>query len=181
MREQLHSQPSGLNEGHQPVQSQFVVGGVLVVVGLLLLLGQVFDLGAWVLVILATIFAGAGIATRDEGWFIPSGILAGIGLGALLQELGMIAGDMAEGGVFLLAFAMGWLSITAMTRIFSAKWTLWPLIPATVMVLIGAPLLVGGPAEVALGFVIELLARSWPLGLIAGGIWIIVAQRRKAE
>lgn len=178
MNEQLQTNGS-LTTGTSKLRNELVAGGVLIVIGLMLMLGQMLTLGVWTLVLLGAIFAVAGIASRSAGWFIPAGILSGIGLGALLIERGGVVGETAEGGLFLLAFALGWLSITVLTRLFCGTWSKWPLIPAAVMGLIGTPLLLGGVAQTILEMSLTTLGAIWPLALIAGGIWIIAAQRRK--
>ena len=177
MSAQLHETDATAttNGGH----GRFVGGLVLVGAGLVLLAGQLFTIGAWPLIMLALLFTGAGVATRTAGWFIPGGVLSGIGLGALLSERGLVAGDPAEGGLFLLAFAAGWLSITLLSSLFTEQPQRWALIPAGVMALIGTPLLLGAVGEAALAAVMGWLAFLWPLALIALGL-VVLLRRRSA-
>ena len=95
----------------QKDRNQLIGGALMLFAGLLLILGQLFSLGAWFLIILGLAFTAAGLGTRGAGWFIPGGVLNGIGLGALLIDSRIVAGESAEGGIFLLAFAAGWASI----------------------------------------------------------------------
>ncbi|PDW03263.1 hypothetical protein [Candidatus Viridilinea mediisalina] len=155
-------------------QQQLIGGIILIVAGIILMLGQLFNLGVWVLLMLGVGFTAAGIATKHVGWFIPGGILNGIGLGVLLIESGIAGGEAIEGSIFLLAFALGWASISLFTRIFSPKALLWPLIPGGIMAFIGGALLLG---EVGLG-ILSTLNYLWPLLLVIGGIIILVRSRR---
>lgn len=166
------------NGGETKVGRGGLVGGaVLIGCGLVLLAGQIFTLGAWPLVMLGLIFTAAGISTHTAGWLIPGGVLNGIGLGALLVESGLAAGDPAEGGVFLLAFAAGWASIYALSRLFTAEPLRWTLIPAGVMALIGAPLLMGAAGEAALSTLFGWLGLIWPVALIVAGLVVLLRRR----
>ncbi|PDV99898.1 hypothetical protein [Candidatus Chloroploca asiatica] len=162
-------------EQHGNKQHQLVGGMLLIVAGIALVLAQFFNLGVWVLLTLGVGFTVAGIATRHAGWFIPGGILNGIGLGVLLIESGIVSGEPVEGATFLLAFALGWASITLFTRLFSNEALLWPLIPAGIMAFIGGALFLG---EVGLGM-LSTLNYIWPLLLVIGGLIIIVRSRQR--
>lgn len=154
-----------------------LVGGlILIVVGIVALVAQFVEIGETigflVLPALSVIFIIAGIATRQSGFFIPGGILAGLGLGTYL-----VAGPFAdrasqdEGGIFMLAFAAGWVLIPILSILFSrGERHLWALIVAAILGLVGAAVTYGGAALTAL----EMLGRWWPLFLIAGGIAIIL-------
>ncbi|HMQ34168.1 MAG TPA: hypothetical protein PKD53_25770 [Chloroflexaceae bacterium] len=156
-----------------------VGGAVMLFAGLLLLVGQLFTLGSWLLILISLGFVAAGLLTRGAGWFIPGGIVGGIGLGALLLERGLVAGDSAEGGLFLLAFALGWASIYLLTRLFTRRPQSWALIPGGILALIGGALLMGEAGAAALGSTLQILAYAWPLALIAGGLLLIARARRR--
>ena len=163
-----------------------VVGGLLLVLGgLLALVGQ-FVPGGWgfgLILLLGVAFIVAGIVTRQPGWFIPGGILTGIGAGTAL-----VAGPLARfvpagplsgntGALFMQAFAGGWFLITVLTAIFSHKTQWWPLIPGSIMALIGLASVFGS------GFatVLDLLGRAWPLALIFVGLLLLFRPRRSTE
>ena len=155
-----------------------VVGGVvLVAIGLLVLVAQnvkTESLGLLFLPALGGIFLIAGIIGRQIGFLIPGGILIGIGVGAILEQNAMAAGNgTVQGGAFLLGFAGGWFLITVLSKIFTSHTQWWPLIPGGIMALIGGGLLLGGAAL----NVLEFAGRWWPLILVAVGLVIIV--RRK--
>jgi hypothetical protein len=153
-------------------------GAMLIGGGLLLLASQIFTLGVTPLLILGVAFTLAGLFTRSAGWFIPGGVLNGIGLGALIVDSGLVGRDSAEGGAFLLTFALGWLSIYALTRLFTAHPQGWTLIPAAVMALIGGPLLLGEGGEALLETAFGVLAYVWPLALIGAGVVFLLRTRR---
>src|SRR5512135_2339969 len=88
--------------------SGLVWGAVLIFIGLFALVEQVFhlDFGMFFLPTLAVIFLLAGILGRRYGLIIPGGILAGIGVGALLMEGPFkYLADPERGGVFMITFA----------------------------------------------------------------------------
>jgi hypothetical protein len=161
-------------------RGNFVGGLILIVVGVLALLAQFVDIGemmGWIVLGgLSLVFIVAGIATRQSGFFIPGGILAGLALGVLLTiERVEIPFVEDGGGNFLLAFAAGWVLIPVLSIIFTRDDRhLWALIVAAIMALVGAAASFGGAAMDAL----ELLGRIWPIFLIAGGLLILLKRPR---
>ena len=165
-----------------------LVGGLILIIGgALALIGQVvpdswgLSFGLLGLLGLGLIFHIAGLLTREAGWFIPGGILTGIGVGIALVEGGPLAnlvptgwlpGD--EGSLFMLAFAGGWFLITLTTALFTDETHWWPLIPGGIMLLIG---LAAGFGSV-FGTALSLLGRAWPVALIAAGLYVLYQARR---
>jgi hypothetical protein len=162
-------------------RNQWVVGGLLIVIGLFFFLNEFFELpglenlAIYFVLGLGLFFLAWGVITREAGLMIPGGILTGIGLGIVLVAgpFEYEDGDLS-GGVFMGAFALGWLLITIFTAVFSDKTQWWPLIPAAIMALISAALLVEGPFMVAL----DWLGKLWPLALIIGGIAVLLGARK---
>jgi len=159
-----------------------MVGGlVLIALGLLALLGQYFDF-AWSAPLALLAFAGlfiiAGIITRESGYFIPGGILAGIGvgIGSTQMEIEAFSG-LDDGGVFLFLFSLGWALIPVLSMIFTKDRHLWALIPGTIIGLVGLALMWGGMALDAL----ELLGTIWPVFLILLGVYILFRRQRPEE
>ncbi len=154
-------------------QEQLIGGAVLVVIGVLVLLGQLVQsapfAGFFMLAIGAVLLA-AGIVTRTNGWLIPGGIVGGIGLGITLMET-MFAGAPGDfkGGVFLLAFACGWALITILSALVTRRTIYWSLIVGAILATIGGALVIGGAAMDAL----NMFGKAWPLFLIAAGVWVI--------
>ncbi|MFQ5575495.1 MAG: hypothetical protein ACE5G8_00755 [Anaerolineae bacterium] len=172
------------NQNRQSVEvsatrrNSFIGGLALIAVGLFLTIVQFVEsdaLGMLVLPGLAVIFLVWGSVTRKTGLIIPGGILGGIGLGAWLIDgpLANLEGG-PEGGVFLLAFAAGWASITLFAALFAGEQVRWPLIPAAIMGVIGVILVVGEAAAQALTFA----GRLWPLALVAAGLYLIIRRNK---
>jgi len=166
------------NFTHSPDRRNTLVGGTLLIaIGLLVLLAQNIKteaLGLLFLPALGGLFLIAGIIGRQAGFIIPGGILTGIGLGAIFTQNPQIAAsETAQGGVFFIGFALGWLLITVLSKLFTHETQWWALIPGAIMALIGGGLMLGGAAL----SVLEFAGRWWPLILVALGLVIIV--RRK--
>lgn len=166
-----------------------IIGGLILILGgAMALLAQFvpdswgMSFGLFILLGLGLAFIAAGIATREAGWFIPGGILTGIGAGVALVDgplarlipAGVMPGD--EGGLFMLAFGGGWFLITLLTAVFSDETHWWPIIPGVIMVLIGLAAGFGG----LFGSALSLLGRAWPLALIAVGVYVLYRSRREA-
>lgn len=157
-------------ESHQQ-RNGFIAGLFLIMIGVLFLIGQFVSFGSagiLFLPLLATIFVVWGILTKSAGFFIPGGILGGIGLGSVLMELPLLA-TYDEGGIFLLGFAAGWMLIPLLSGIFAKETHWWPLIPAGILGFIGLAVITNG----VLLDVLSLVGRGWPLILIAVGLYII--------
>jgi hypothetical protein len=131
-----------------------------------------------VLPAIGALFMLSGILTRNEGLMVPGGILGGIGLGAYLVG-GPFTWDseLQQGGVFLMAFALGWVSITVISALFAKRIT-WALIPAAILAAIGGALYFGG----IFMDVLEVAGKLWPLAMVvAGGAIIYKAARHNGE
>jgi hypothetical protein len=155
-----------------------VVGGaILIAIGLMALVQQFFPInsGLYFLPMLAVVFLAAGIVGRRPGFLIPGGILAGIGAGVILMDgpfSYMKDQDPARGGVFMLAFAGGWLLIN-LASLLTGRLMLWPLIPAAFMGVVGLGLTAG---EAGLQF-LQLAGVGWPVVLIALGLYLVFRRR----
>jgi hypothetical protein len=158
-----------------------IVGLILVIVGLMTLVGQLMPAtlgviaGPVLLLGLGVVFLVVGVFTREAGWFIPGGILSGLGAGVALMAspwAARLPGD--EGGWFLLTFAAGWLLIPLLTAVFAEETHWWALIPAGIIGLVGLTVVYGGVFMVTL----EWIGRLWPLALIAAGVLVLWKARR---
>lgn len=161
-------------------RNELFVGILLVGIGLIFLVNQFVEiaffenLGIFFMLGLGLVFLAWGVISRSDGLMIPGGILSGIGLGTVLVttvESG--SGDLG-GAMFMGAFALGWVIITVFTAVFTDNTHWWPLIPAAIMALISAALLLDGPFMVLL----EWVGKLWPLALIAGGIALLWGARK---
>ena len=154
--------------------SAIVPGLALVLIGLLIFAGQFIKsdwMGLLFLPALGVIFLVWGTISKKVGLIIPGGILSGIGAGAILVEgpFANLPGE-ATAGVFMVAFAAGWLLIPLFAAMIDGKFHWWPLIPAAFMAIIGAALLAGGAALQ----VLEMANYLWPVVLIAIGLYLIL-------
>ncbi len=157
--------------------SKLVAGIALIAIGVLALVAQVVKsdwLGMLFLPTLGLIFLAWGSLTRKVGLLIPGGIISGLGLGAMLVEspLGQL-GDPARGGLFLLAFALGWGLITLLSALFTSQTHWWPLIPGSIMAVVGGALLVGNIAPQ----ILTVMGSLWPLGLIILGLYLLFGRK----
>ncbi len=156
-------------------RNELIAGLMLIGLGILILVAQLVNIstiGLLIPILLGAIFMLWGITTRTAGLMIPGGILGGIGLGVLLiaGPFERFAGnDEQSGAIFMLSFALGWLSITVATALFGEETHWWPLIPGAIMGVIGGALIFGGIFVAAL----ELLGTIWPAFLIVIGLVIL--------
>jgi hypothetical protein len=157
--------------------SAVVPGLALILIGLLIFAGQWIKedwIGLLFLPALGIIFLAWGMISKKVGLIVPGGILSGIGAGAILVQgpFANLSGE-ATGGVFMIAFAAGFLLIPLFAAFIDGKFHWWPLIPAGFMAIIGAALLIGGTALQ----VLEMANYLWPLALIAIGLYLILWRR----
>lgn len=154
-----------------------LVGGALMIgIGLYLLVAQFVQsewMGLLIMPGLGLAFVLGGLFGRNAGLLVPGGILSGLGLGAYLVAGPFVAaGEMTQGGLFLLAFALGWALIVVLSWLIGQR-MLWPLIPGGILATIGA-LLLGGSTGVQ---VLEWIGRLWPVALVLGGLAILFRRR----
>jgi hypothetical protein len=167
---------------HETLSSRRLVPGLaLVLIGALALAANLTDY-EWVKMLflpaLGLIFIVWGAVERSGGLLIPGGILTGIGLGVVLLAgpLGGVESE-ANGGIFFLSLAMGFLLISLLTAIFTGKVQWWPVIPAAFLALFGAALLLGGASLEALA----LVGQGWPIILIIIGLYLLLWRRGLAK
>ena len=158
-----------------------LVGGlILILIGVYALISQYIraDIGTLVLPGLGIIFIIMAFVSHNRGLLIPGGILSGIGVGAILTAQNRFPEQQA-GGVLLMAFSAGWILIAVLNLLMnlmeggSHRMMWWPLIPAVVMALVAAPLLLGGEALKLL----SLYGLAWPIILIIVGLFILLRRR----
>lgn len=163
-------------------RNEVVWGLILVGIGLLALAGRVINIemdnwGLWFLPALGGAFLLWGILSREAGLIIPGGIISGIGWGSVLVAGPFgFEGDV-EGGVFMLAFALGWAAITVLTAVFTDEAHWWALIPGGIMAVIGMGILFGG-------FFLSLLTlagKIWPVFLILLGVYVLYTANKKTK
>jgi len=148
----------------------WIMGVVLIGIGLLLLAGQLFEQNDWLILgVLAVVFLALYATTRKSGWVIPGMILGGLAIGLGFEDYGY----SVDGSSVLLGLAAGFLAIYAFNWLTHAKAQWWPLIPGTILGVIGISLAIGG-TEMA-----DTVAQWWPVALIVVGLAILFGSRQQ--
>jgi hypothetical protein len=151
-------------------RSGWLPGVILIVVGATLFAVQLLHLDADVVVlIIGLVFASAFAVTRRYGLLIAAGILTGLGVGIVLEDVGF-AGEPAMLGLglgFLAIFAVDALTSGARER---GRW--WPLIPGTIITVIAGARGTFGPQGA------RAIEQGWPILLVALGAWLLLRDRR---
>lgn len=149
--------------------SGWLPGVILIVVGVTLFAAGLLHLDADVIVlVIGLVFATAFAGTRRYGLLIPAGILTGLGLGILLEDLSV------QGEPVVLGLGLGFLAIYGADFLSTGarapgRW--WPLIPGAILTVIaGAESTFG--AEGA-----RVIQQAWPILLIAAGAWFLLRGR----
>jgi hypothetical protein len=154
-----------------------VAGVALIIIGLLVLATQVLQSAQLALMIpaaLGVIFLAWGLITRNFGLTIPGCILLGVGVGTYLTvNPPSVLEGMNQGGVFMLAFAGGWVLMALLSPLTRSGFQWWPLIPAAVMAVVGIALLRGGAAMQLM----QVMGYAWPLILVAIGAYLLLKRR----
>ena len=153
------------------------IGPALIVLGSALLITRLVSFGGLELPFLSAVLIIIGLWRRESAWFIPGGLLAGVGLGHYLTESPFAAalGDDASGGVFLLSFALGWACVFVLSKRFGDTPNTWALIPALAMGMISALLLSAGIGK----WILDALSYLWPLGLVALGAYLVLRTQHR--
>jgi hypothetical protein len=119
-------------------------GTGLIVFGMLSLLAVITGWSVFQLALLPTLaalFLVGGISTRATRLMIPAGILSGLSVGTVLATLleGKRTSD-AIGGIVVLCLGLSVALILALQAVFATFTHWWPIIPATMLVVIGTTL-----------------------------------------
>ena len=141
-----------------------IPGLILIALGIALLLGQYFEFGpSLFLVLLGLAFLIPYALTRSYGLLIPGCILTGIGIG-LAFDRAVARPDITVS----LGLGLGFIAIFVVQLIVQRASHWWPLVPGGILVLAGiAEMLPAGQA---------LFERGWPLILIVIGLAILAGQ-----
>ena len=100
--------------------------------------------------------------------------LAGIGPGVYFAWGGSSrSGGLAQTGIMLVWFALGWALITLLSRVTFQSFVWWPLIPGGVIGVVGWGLYIGGNPANALGFI----GNTGSVLVIIFGIYLLLMRR----
>jgi hypothetical protein len=124
-----------------------VLGAALLAIGAIVLTGFVLpDVERYALLAISAVLLVAFALTREYGYAIPAGITGGVGTMVYFVTSGSIAPASVPAAVFLSlagGFAAVWLlGLAARPRTTHP----WPLVPATILGLIGIAFAAGQPA-----------------------------------
>lgn len=151
-------------------QRSWMTGAVLIGLGVLLLAGQLIPQNDWLILGgLSALFIAVYVATRKPGFIIPGFILGGLAIGIGLEDYGY----SVDGSSVLLGLAGGFLAIYAFNALTNAKAQWWPLVPGTILAMIGGSLAIGGTP------LAEAVGRFWPIVLIVIGVAALFGGRRQ--
>ena len=158
-----------------------VAGTVLILIGLVSLLAVFYpaiDFDRYFVLFLGIVFLVWGSLRPARGLIIPGGILTGIGAGVLLtSSIYTHFNEPVSGGIFLLAFAGGWMLIPLFTALVARPVMWWPAIPAAFMAFFGVALLASSLDPQLLDY----LNKGWPIILIVIGLYLILRHREMLQ
>jgi hypothetical protein len=115
-----------------------------------------------------------GIFDHLLGLIIPGCIVSTVGLGVFVAWQGSDeVNGLAQTGIMLVWFAIGWGLITLFSRALSQKFIWWPLIPGGVMAMVGWGLYIGGNPDNAVSFI----SNTGSVAIIIFGIYLLLIRR----
>ena len=157
------------------VPERTILGITLVAIGLIVLAGFAIDnLDRYTLIGVSAVCLLAFVATREYGYAVPAGITGGVGSMVLVTS--SIANDpAASGSAFFLCMAGGFLAVWLLGLVAKPRETHpWPLVPATVLGIMGLAILTQTPAA------IDWLKIGIGLALATGGVVLVLRHRRES-
>lgn len=118
-----------------------------------------------------SVFILWGMINKQLGLIMPGLLVSTIGAGVFFAWSHHDSNKgLQETGTMLVWFALGWILITVISRIYSNKFVWWPLIPGGVLTMVGTGLYIGGNPGNALGF----FQNTGSIGLIMFGVYLIL-------
>lgn len=146
---------------------------VLIVIGVLALLLNLFQVTAFGLLILPVIglmFLGWGIYANRFPMMIPGSILTGLGSATFIgvQILHMDGDEL--GGLIMLGLSLGFIAISVIAPLMKQPRHLWPLIPGAVLGVVALALLANNVN------LLTAIGSAWPLILITIGLYMLVTK-----
>lgn len=105
-------------------------------------------------------FLAGYLYNKTYGFLVPAGVLLGMGAGLVGEDT-----IFDFGRAQLLGLGLGFVMIYAVPLLYERKSRWWPLVPGTVLILLGIP-----KAERVFGF----LYHNWPLILVIAGVLVLL-------
>jgi hypothetical protein len=133
-----------------------------------------FDFVLYLLTGLGLVLLAVGIYKRWIGLIIPGCLLVTIGPGTAVAW-GMMSGGswLAQTGVMLVWYALGWGLITLFLRIIIVQFVWWPLIPGGILAMVGWGLYIGGNPGNAVSFI----SNTGSIVMIIFGVYLLLMRR----
>jgi hypothetical protein len=154
------------------VPERTILGITLLAIGLVVIGGLFLpDLDRYTLVLVSAVCLGAFALTREYGYAIPAGITGGVGSMVLVTS--SITNDpLLSGSAFFLCLAGGFVAVWILGLFALPRETHpWPLVPATVLGIMGLLVLTQNPAA------FDWLKAGIAVALITGGLVMVVRHR----
>ncbi len=148
-------------------RARLIPGLILIVLGIMFLLMQYFEFGPGLfLVLLGLVFLIPYVLTRSYGMLIPGCILAGIGIGLIFDRP-----PLGTTVAVPIGLGLGFLAIFVVQLIMARSSHWWPLVPGSILVLVGVA--EGVPQAQT------LIEKGWPLVLVLIGLLILAVTFRQ--
>lgn len=160
----------------KPAWWALVPGGIIFSVGLAFLFSQLrlIDFVLWVVTGTGIVLLIWGVYWRLFGLIIPGSLMITTGPGIFLAwGTNMGNNPLAKTGIMLAIFALGWALIILFSRVVTAKFIWWPLIPLGILAVVGWGLYIGGDPDNATTFI----ANTGSIGLIIFGIYLLLLRK----
>lgn len=164
----------------RPIYGRFlwwplIPGGVIGALGACFLFSatRIFDFVLYLGVAVGVALLLPGLFYRLLGLIIPGCLLIGIGPGIYLGWAIEGRSPLANTGMMLVIFGLGWGLITLCSRVVTDKFVWWPLIPGGVLAMTGWGLYIGGDTSTALNFI----GNTGSIGLMMLGLYLVLMRR----
>lgn len=142
-------------------RARLIPGLILIALGIMFLLMQYFEFGPGLfLVLLGLGFLIPYVLTHSYGMLIPGCILAGIGIGLMFDRP-----PLGTTIAVPIGLGLGFLAIFVVQLVVARASHWWPLIPGSILVLVG--IAEGVPQAQS------LVEKGWPLVLVLIGLLIL--------
>ena len=154
------------------VPQRTILGIALLAIGSVVFAGlMVPELDRYTLLLVSAISLVAFAFTREYGFAVPAGITGG--LGAMVLVTSVATDPLVAGSAFFLCLAGGFVAVWVLGMLALPRETHpWPLVPATVLGIMGLAVLTKTPGAV------DWLTAGIAIALITGGLAMVVRHRR---
>lgn len=160
----------------KPAYWALVPAGVIFSFGLAFIFSdlRLVDFVMWVGTGTGLILLVWGILWRLFGLIIPGSLLVTMGPGIYLAwGRSTEINALASTGIMIAIFSIGWFLIILFSRVITAKFIWWPLIPGGILAVVGWGLYIGGDPGNAPSFI----ANTGSIGLIIFGIYLLLMRK----